>query len=255
MLLRNQVKAASLDSTVDFIPMDDCFKDSLEIRDISTACYYRLLIPWLLPDYEKVIYSDVDIIFNDDLGDLYDTDMGDCYVAGVNTPGFASKKRYSRHIVSLGLDPDKYINSGFLLINAKLQREKALKDSYLGLSEKKFLFQDQDIINIVCKDKILFLEKRYNTIPENIKPRESFIGKEHKEGENSDSETLAVVHYTGPKPWKTFTFGWLEWWDIYRESIFFDYSFYLRVSRYALDKRRMIRNQIRLGVERLIKLR
>ncbi len=46
----------------------------------SKACYYRLLLPDLLMDYDSVIYSDVDIVFQSSLSEVYHP-MGDYYVA------------------------------------------------------------------------------------------------------------------------------------------------------------------------------
>ena len=53
----------------------------------------------------------------------------------------------NKYMNKIGADAVNYINSGFLLINAKKQREENLKDRYLELSKKKFIYQDQDIIN------------------------------------------------------------------------------------------------------------
>lgn len=250
--LRRQVEIVDDKSSVNFIDMDDSFNKSLEIRGISKACYYRLLIPWLLPDYDKVVYSDVDIIFHDDLGSLYDRDLGNNYVAGVNTPGFSSKKNYIKHIQSLNLDPVHYINSGFLVINSGLQRKDNLKDNYLELSNKKFLFQDQDIINIVCKNRIEFISDRYNTTSEHIESDSSFLSP--KDEKKNYDRIPAVIHYTGAKPWKTFTSGWLEWWDCYRKSIFFDYNHYVDVTKKALDRKQIIKGYARTIIEKFIKL-
>ena len=37
--------------------------------------YYRLLTPEILIDYDKAIYSDVDVLIKSDLSDLYNTDL------------------------------------------------------------------------------------------------------------------------------------------------------------------------------------
>ena len=37
--------------------------------------YYRFLTAQILPEYEKAIYSDVDVLFKDDLTELYETDI------------------------------------------------------------------------------------------------------------------------------------------------------------------------------------
>ena len=60
--------------------VDNTFDQAFEIRGITAATYYRLLIPELIPEYDKVIYADVDIIFRMDLSELYNTEIGDNYI-------------------------------------------------------------------------------------------------------------------------------------------------------------------------------
>ena len=57
--------------SVTYRTVGNVFDEAFEIRGITTAAYYRLLIPELIPEYDKVIYSDVDVIFRMDLSELY----------------------------------------------------------------------------------------------------------------------------------------------------------------------------------------
>ena len=71
---------------IQYIAVDDTFAEAFEIRGITTPAYYRLLIPELIPQYDKILYSDVDVIFRSDLYDIYSsTDMQGCLLAGVNS--------------------------------------------------------------------------------------------------------------------------------------------------------------------------
>lgn len=45
--------------------------------------YYRLLIPELLPQYDKVIYADTDVLFKGDLTEAYNIDLKDYECAAV----------------------------------------------------------------------------------------------------------------------------------------------------------------------------
>ena len=84
----------------------------------------------------------------------------------LESPGFyeeveAKGKYIKDYIKSLGLQVDKYINAGFLLINASLQRKDNLFNEFKRHLNKQYQFQDQDIINIVCKDRLTFLPLKY----------------------------------------------------------------------------------------------
>lgn len=213
--LRKQVKNDSQDSKISFIEIGETFNTGFEIRDISKACYNRLMIPWLLPQYDKVVYSDVDIIFTGDISEVFDIDLKDNLVGGVGGKSW-TKGIIKKYLNKIGADTENYINSGFLLINAKLQREEELKNRYMELSKKNFIYQDQDIINLVCKGRIVHLPKEYNVGPADV--------YEMSEG------TVKVIHFFGFKPWNYFTFSWVRWWQNYETSVVFNSLYAKKVS-------------------------
>ena len=43
-------------------------------------------------------------------------------------------------------------------------RQVNLVSKFIELSKERLLFADQDILNIVCKDNILFLKLKYNVL-------------------------------------------------------------------------------------------
>ena len=65
--------------------VDHVFDSSYEVRGIKTMAYYRLLIPELIPEYDKILYSDVDVVFRNDLSLYYAIELGDNHVAGVDS--------------------------------------------------------------------------------------------------------------------------------------------------------------------------
>lgn len=209
-----------------FINVGDVFSSSYEVRGISVAAYSRLLIPWLLPDYDKVIYSDVDVIFKLSLEEIYRHDISNFYFGAIKGAYFQYNKKARLYVKQLGLDPDNYVNSGFLLINSKLQREHNLRDSFISQSGNKYTYQDQDIINIVAKGRIDLISPRYCITPAFYKlllSNDSFLSEYYgSEKEISDyAEGLnCIIHYAGDKPWNAFTFAWTDWWTTYRKSVF-----------------------------------
>lgn len=51
-----------------------------------------------------------------------------------------------------------------------------------------------------------------------------------------------IIHYEGDKPWKTFTYAWKEWWNVYFESMFFDSTSYHKISNNILNPKIQIKN-------------
>lgn len=219
-LLIKQVNIHNGDNKINFIEIGDTFSKGYEIRGISKACYNRLLIPWLIPQYDRIVYSDVDIIFKKDISEVYKIDLKSDLIAGVGGKTW-TKGIIRNYLKKIGANPEEYINSGFLLINSKQQRDEALKERFLELSRKKFLYQDQDIINLVCKGRIFKLPPIYNVSPSNY----SFIG-------NNEAK---IIHFFGLKPWKYFTYSWQEWWYVYETSIVYSWEYAKKVSDKILN--------------------
>lgn len=248
-LLRKQVECFP-NHSIDFINVGKVFENSFQIRNISVATYSRLLIPWLLPQFDKIIFSDVDVIFRIDLSEVYNIDLSDKFVAGVLGNGLRFNNKAVKYFNKIGLNAVDYANAGFLLINSKLQREHNLINSYLEHSKKNYIYQDMDIINIVCKGKIVYLSKTYiiagldfnNFIsgkPDLLElyrnPYLSPIGKDlTKAVDDYKRRENCILHYPGPKPWNTFTHAWKEWWNTYQCSIFYDPDREIKISQSIL---------------------
>ena len=136
---------------IQYIAVDDTFAGAYEIRGITTPAYYRLLIPELIPQYDKILYSDVDVLFRRDLSELLEKGLDKDYLAAVYDWSVVideSGRKYAQN--ELHLSSNEYIQSGFLLINAKQMRKDGLVERFKEEARKKYKFQDQDILNVVC---------------------------------------------------------------------------------------------------------
>lgn len=162
----------------------------LNINYISIETYYRYVIAEMLPNEDKCLYLDADLIVNGSLKELWETPLNDNYCAGVSD-------LYIEHIGHKGKigfeENDLYINAGVLLLNLRLLRQDNMSEKLLANTIKlqdKTIYQDQDIINITFKEHILALNNIYNFTSADAK---YFSDKRKK---------AIVVHYTGAvKPW------------------------------------------------------
>lgn len=145
----------------------DSIEERLPLRHYySKAIYFRIFIAEMYPEYDKVIYMDSDTIIQGDIADLYNTDIGDCYVAACHEQAMEQVDVYGTYSEKvLGLDRHLYFNDGMMIMNTKLFREKNVLDQFLNyLSEYYFIVtQDQDYLNIICKDHVYWLDQRWNT--------------------------------------------------------------------------------------------
>lgn len=214
---------------IQYVPVDNTFAEAYEIRGITTPAYYRLLIPELILQYEKILYSDVDVIFRSDLSDIYfNTELHDNYVAGVNSLSHLIPE-YKEYFSNMGRDAKYIIYSGNLLINSRKIREDKLVSRFKVLSCNKYKFQDMDVLNIACEGKIKYLNPDFcltTIISEwavnNRKALEPFWSEESID----KALSYGIVHYNGHKPWIQYCINFDIWWEYYRKSPFFDAKYY-----------------------------
>lgn len=131
-------------------------------HDRSLAMYSRLFLSTALPEsVGKVIYMDCDSLIFGSLEELYHQSLQGCCVAGVLD---IVPKQYKK---SVGIKDDKYINSGFLVINLCEWRERLIEERFIACIE---LFHgnvphhDQGIINYVLHDSMRILSPEYNVL-------------------------------------------------------------------------------------------
>ena len=164
-------------------------KNKLLVRDYySNATYFRILLPNLYPEYDKVIYLDSDIVILEDIANLYNIDLSNNLLAGVPEPWFEQYEEfqtYAERIIGVS-SYKKYINVGVLLMNLKELRNMNFEDVFMHLLDvvKYTFLQDEDYINRICKGRIKHIDERWNV-----------------SGYLYDKENPKIVHYTIFKPW------------------------------------------------------
>jgi len=204
------------------------FENAFEIRGITVSTYYRLLIPEIIPEYDKIIYSDVDVIFRKDMSQIYEsTDLTGLYMAGVVDPS-PDVYDYHEYIKGLDLLPEDYIYAGNLIINSELIRKDGIVQKFIKeAGQSKYMYQDMDIVNIVCKGKTKKISPEFCL---SLAVRKCAINQAeplfYTKQELEESMKDGIIHYTGPKPWVQYCPDFDIWWEYYRKSIFFDQKFY-----------------------------
>ena len=85
------------------------------------ATLLRLCLPNLLPDLDKILYLDGDIIVNGDLSPLFDLNISDYYVAAAKDSASVYNINYQ---TSMGIASSHfYYNAGILLFNLAALRQ------------------------------------------------------------------------------------------------------------------------------------
>ena len=156
----------------------------------SPEIYYRLFAPYILSEVEQVVYLDGDTIVNgniQDLETLFDSKEG--VIAAV--PNDVQEVHKAR--LHLGKE-NVYINSGVMVINFKEWRARyCLSDvsNILLQMKDRLKFPDQDFINVIWKDYIVILDKKYNYMVNLTECSENYAAIRDPK----------VCHYVLTKPW------------------------------------------------------
>lgn len=143
--------------------------DCMHCRDYYTsAIYYRLFIPELFPQYKKVIYMDCDTIALSDVAELYLTDIGDCLIGAVADQAVGAVEAFKAYTkYALEIDAERYFNSGVIVMNLVKFREMQFYDKFHSVlrSYNFTIAPDQDVLNLLCKDKVYYYGAEWNQMP------------------------------------------------------------------------------------------
>ena len=141
--------------------------DKLPIRDYySKTTYYRLFIAEMFPDYDKAIYIDSDTVVQGNISELYRTDLRDAYLGACHEQAMVQVDEYGTYAEKVvGVSRYNFFNAGMLLINCEQFRLHFVLDKFIQyLHTYDFVVtQDEDYLNLICKDHVYWLDQRWNT--------------------------------------------------------------------------------------------
>ena len=194
---------------------------------LTEESYYRLLIPFILPEYDRVIYLDSDMIVLKDLRELYETDLqGKTVAAARDVSSFIEKTKWKMGTYrekQLGLtDPYNYFISATLLMDtARIRREYTEKQILDLALSRKWLMHDQDVLNYLFKDQVLYLDVRWNSLML-LESTDQCPEPYRTEWISAHSDPF-IIHYADKKPWTYFDCDRSVWfWRYATETPFFE---------------------------------
>ena len=129
-------------------------------KHVSTACFFRLLIPKVFPQLERALYVDCDTLCLGDIREFYNADFENNYLMAIRGIKFSD-------IQANQLGIPYYVNSGVLMFNIPLMNKedyfKQIKDNWRGAIGKQTPFSaDETIINWCFHNKIKLISEKYN---------------------------------------------------------------------------------------------
>lgn len=161
------------------------FYDMPITHEISLATYFRILLPDIVVDIDKLYYIDADIVCLKDAEDFFNITLDDNIIAAVSD----GKKMNNKRNKALNLKQHIYFNAGVLIINIKKWNDNKISDKVLTIINKYrniIKYEDQDALNIVLSKKIKYISKKFNCL--NL-------------GDINNKEIILLHFASHPKPW------------------------------------------------------
>lgn len=179
---------------------EDAFAKLKTRHRYGTSMYFRFLLPDIAKE-SKVLYLDCDIVVHQNLSELWEMDIQGYACAVVEDQRGDEVELRNRVRIST-----PYFNSGVLMMNLDYWRTNNVRDAlsdYIENNPEKCFFPDQDALNAVLAEKVLYLEYTYNFQEQWYWEEERIclhFTKFDKILQYRDNP--AIVHYTwNQKPW------------------------------------------------------
>lgn len=216
----------------------------------TVETFYRLLLPQLLPNYDKVIYLDSDLMVLHDVAELFAIDIGDHLLAatidadmtGEYNGAIPGVKDYCDTVLKLA-DPYSYFQAGVLVFNLSAFRKTFASNELLELAAKReYRYVDQDVLNVACGGRVHTLDMRWNVMTDCGGTR---IGTIIQRAPLSIYQAYLkarkdpyIIHYAGwQKPWNNPQSDFAEvYWKYARQTPFYEVNLFRLAKSAEVDR-------------------
>lgn len=214
------IVAGFANASLEFIQMNGRFKELFNStkskNHYSKEMFYKFCPPSLFPQYDKILISDVDVVWDGDISTLFFEDISNEYLAG--SKGMVKKGCWVEHYLE-----DNYkdfstqdrkkllVGAGLLLYNLAKMRADNLEQKFIEAANtyaQQVKQPEQDILNLVCWPHIkifpanaLVCNYAYEYYPDADSASQDLYYK--KEEILFALKSPIQLHYAGPqKPWQ-----------------------------------------------------
>jgi len=189
---------------LEIINIDRNIFQGIYLKNYPTEAILRLLAAELLPEKQKILYLDTDILVLSGIESLYDLDLNKTYAAVVHDGLPDYKRSATQYRTAIGMKNTKlYFNSGVMLINIPAWKSNQIFEKsilWFGEFGSKGSFADQDALNVILEGRVKYIPERWNlqiTLLNSILYKGKIASVFRNELTNAQ-----IIHFAGErKPW------------------------------------------------------
>jgi len=187
-LLQKQIEPYK-NFSIEYVDVSKYFED-IAVRNLryTINSLFRLAIPYLFTEYKYVLWLDVDTLCLTNIADFWFNTDEKCLLKCVRDIGILAV--IPKHAQKMGLSNyQNYFSAGILVFNVELFKNSIEFKDIIQLERQKNLpFADQELLNIVCENKVQYAPMDWNVMC----------------GKCSVYKNPKIIHYVWDKPWKSF---------------------------------------------------
>jgi len=161
--------AEQYDSKIEYhhVSLPSWVNDAPAVQKWTPGTLLRLYLPELLPNLNKIIYFDCDVVVNTNVDELWQSQLGDNYLAACldsSIPDFEKKRK--KYYSKMGINYNEYFCAGVLVLNLDKLRDPTRPFTKTVFSyfhkNQDLRFLDQDLLNWYCQGNYLHLAEKTN---------------------------------------------------------------------------------------------
>ncbi len=189
--------------------------------NITSSTMIKCDLAELLPNVDKLLLLDGDIIVKKDLKELYEVDLSNKLVAATNDMvGMVNMKLHE--LVKV----ERYFNAGVMLLNLKLMRHERIGQKIIDTKRSApstWVLGEQDPFNKVCDGRSVILPASWNIqitlfrhMEHSIDAINDFYGTSYSSYTEMEDDA-GILHFCFLKPWKNKLLDYAPLWQKYHD--------------------------------------
>lgn len=197
----------------------------------SKLIYCRVLMGYLLTEYQQIVFVDSDMIVDTDLSVFFDYAFNGAFLAAAHE--WCYEESYLEKVLKFKDGLKTTFNAGFMVMNLQKFRDTFTADQLLAMcSAQEWKYVDQDVLNILCLHQVEYLPYTWNYRVDYDSIGVLFIN-ECLRGDTFMVGTPKIYHFAGAyKPWLLAGLKFEDkFWKLAERSLFYSEIIMTAVAR------------------------